>query len=139
MLKITRIVVLLILVLLFSCEKQGLFVNCSECTSEEPLNTDIQMKVSISDANPVIPIRIYEGFLEDSILYSTYSARLTNSYINLTINKQYTFTATYYIKGKKYITVDSATPQVKYEKGQCDNPCYFVYDKEVNLKLKYTK
>ncbi|HKK40956.1 MAG TPA: hypothetical protein VJ963_01015 [Bacteroidales bacterium] len=139
MAKLIRIITLLILVLLFSCEKQGLFVNCSECTGEEPTNTDIQIKVSVSEANPAVPVRVYEGFLGDSILYSTLTAHLKNNYINLTINKQYTFTATYYIGGKKYITVDSATPQVKYEKDQCDNPCYFVYDKEVNLKLKYTK
>ena len=139
MLKSVRTISLIILVLFFSCQKQGLFVNCSECTHDEPTDTDVQMKVSISDTDPSIPIRIYEGFLEDSILYATYTAHLKNNYINLTLNKQYTFTATYYVDGKKYITVDSTTPQVKYEKDQCDNPCYYVYDNEVNLKLKYTK
>jgi hypothetical protein len=139
MLKIRFIAILFMLVMFFSCEKQGFFVNCSECTADEPTDTDVQMKVSITEDNPSVLIRIYEGFLGDSILYSTYSAILRNSYINLNLNKQYTFTATYYIKGVKYVTVDSATPRVKYEKNQCDNPCYFVYDKVVNLRLKYTK
>lgn len=139
MLRFIQIAALFILVLFFSCEKQGLFVNCSDCTREEPTDTDVQMKVSVTDADPSVPVRIYEGFLEDSILYSTFTAHMKNNYIKLTLNKLYTFTATYYVNGKKYVAVDSATPQVKYVKDKCDNACYFVYDKVVNLRLKYTK
>jgi hypothetical protein len=55
------------------------------------------------------------------------------------INKKYTATATYYKSDIKYVAVDSATPRVKYDKNQCDDPCYFVYDRVVDLRLKYTK
>jgi hypothetical protein len=74
-----------------------------------------------------------------AILYGSYSPSGTQAMIPVTINKKYTLTATYYIPGNYYITVNSVTPMVRYEKAQCDNPCYYVYDRIVDLRLKYTK
>jgi hypothetical protein len=86
-----------------------------------------------------ILINIYEGNLEDSVLYDSFQASGTQATIPVTINKKYTVTATYYIPDNYYVAVDSATPRVKFDKTQCDDPCYFVYDKKIDLRLKYTK
>jgi hypothetical protein len=137
--RIVKIAWLFIIILFFSCEKQGLFVKCSDCTTDEPVLADLQVKVDITDMEPAVLVNIYEGNLEDSILYVSYTAIRANSYTSVNINKQYTATATYFRSGIKYIAVDSALPRVRYDKNQCDNPCYFVYDDVVNLKLKYTK
>ncbi len=137
--RIIKIAGLLVLALFFSCEKQGLFVKCFECTKDEPVDTDLEVKADVNDNGKPVLINVYEGNLEDSILYASYTASRSISYTNVTLNKQYTVTATYFISGITYISVDSATPRVRYDKNQCDNPCYFVYDDVVNLKLKYTK
>jgi hypothetical protein len=137
--RIVKIAWLFIIVLFFSCEKQGLFVKCSDCTTDEPVLADLQVKVDITDKEPAVLVNIYEGNLEDSILYVSYTAIRPNSYTSVNINKQYTATATYLRSGIKYIAIDSALPRVRYDKNQCDNPCYFVYDDVVNLRLKYTK
>jgi hypothetical protein len=137
--RIVKIAWLFIIVLFFSCEKQGLFVKCSDCTTDEPVLADLQVKVDITDMEPAVLVNIYEGNLEDSILYVSYTAIRPNSYTSVNINKQYTATATYLRSGIKYIAIDSALPRVRYDKNQCDNPCYFVYDDVVNLRLKYTK
>jgi hypothetical protein len=137
--RIVKIAWLFIIVLFFSCEKQGLFVKCSDCTTDEPVLADLQVKVDITDMEPAVLVNIYEGNLEDSILYVSYTAIRANSYTSVNINKQYTATATYLRSGIKYIAIDSALPRVRYDKNQCDNPCYFVYDDVVNLRLKYTK
>jgi hypothetical protein len=137
--RIVKIAWLFIIVLFFSCEKQGLFVKCSDCTTDEPVLADLQVKVDITDKEPAVLVNIYEGNLEDSILYVSYTAIRPNSYASVNINKQYTATATYLRSGIKYIAIDSALPRVRYDKNQCDNPCYFVYDDVVNLRLKYTK
>jgi len=55
----------------------------------------------------------------------------------VSLNKKYTVTATYQIDGDTYIAVDSAFPRVKYTKEQCEDPCYFVYDRIVDLRIKY--
>ena len=135
MAKSLKILLLLLIVVLFSCEKQGLIVKCPDCTKEEPVNILFNVKL---DANYYgdTKINVYEGNLEDSILYKTYSSTGSSITIPVTINKLYTLTATYYIPGNYYVVVDSATPRVRFEKNQCDNPCYFVYDKVVDLRMK---
>ena len=135
-----KLFLLVILVFSFSCEEQGFFVKCADCTSEEPVNTNLEIKLDLSSNGYYTLINIYEGTLEDSILYASQQTNV-NYFLNVrvAINKKYTVTATYYTHGGYYIAVNSATPRVKYEKSQCDEPCYFVYDKTIDLRLKYTR
>ncbi|MGA2407332.1 MAG: hypothetical protein ABSF81_11365 [Bacteroidales bacterium] len=135
---IFKLLLFLILVFCFSCEEQGLFVKCPDCTAKEPDRTELEFKLDFSYRVTIL-IKIYEGNLDDSILL--YSDRIFTAPFNyeVTINKKYTATATYDIQNNEYIAIDSATPRVKYEKEQCDDPCYFVYDKIIDLRLKYTK
>jgi hypothetical protein len=134
--QILKALFLIILTALFSCEEQGLFVNCSDCKTDQPVDTSIEIK--LDQNNYAIPtvINIYEGNLEDNILYSTFSTSSKSTTYTVIVNKKYTLTASYFIDNKQYIAVDSATPRVKYTKDDCDDPCYFVYDKKVNLSLK---
>jgi len=131
-----KIFLLLFIVMLFSCEKQGLIVKCPDCIATEPVNIWFDVKLDANYYGSTTKINVYEGYLEDSILYKTYNSTGSSITIPVTINKLYTLTATYYIPGDYYIVVDSATPRVRYEKNQCDNPCYFVYDKVVDLRMK---
>jgi len=86
-----------------------------------------------------------ERNIQDSILVHTWHAYSNSSTFPdmakspwLTLNKKYTATAKYlYYAGKTYITIDSATPRVQFDKSLCKNPCYYIYDKTLNLKLKY--
>lgn len=135
MAKSIKILLLLLIVVLFSCEKQGLIVKCPDCTATEPVNILFDVKLDANYESTTI-VNVYEGNLEDSILYKTYSSTASSISIPVTINKKYTLTATYYIPDNYYVVVDSATPRVRYEKDQCDNPCYFVYDKVVDLRMK---
>lgn len=139
MVNIQKVLLLLFIVVFFSCEEQGIFIKCPDCTAEEPLKTDLEIKLDLTFYSSATLIEVYEGNLEDNILYSSYNTRRTKTTIPVTINKKYTVTATYYIPGDYYITVDSATPRVRYDKEQCDDPCYFVYDRMIDLRLKYTK
>jgi hypothetical protein len=134
-----RILMLLTFAFFLSCEEQGLFVQCSDCTNSEPLKTNLEVKLDFANYGYETIINVYEGNIEDSIIYRSFSTSSANTEINVTLNKKYTLTATYYIPDDFYIAIDSATPKVKYEKSQCDDPCYFVYDKVVDLRLKYTK
>ena len=130
---------LVALVICFSCEKQGIYVKCSECTEVEPLKANLEIKLDINYNGAGTVINVYEGNLEDSILYKTIETFGSVSSISVTLNKKYTITASYYIPNSYYIAVDSATPRVGYNKSQCDKPCYYIYDKVVDLRIKYTK
>jgi hypothetical protein len=134
-----KLFLFLILVFCFSCEKQGFFIDCHDCIAKEPLKTNLEIKLDNNFYGFATIIKVYEGNLEDSVLYSSYNASGKSTTITVSINKKYTVTAIYYIPGVYYIAVDSATPRVKYEKDQCNDPCYFVYDRVIDLRVKYTK
>jgi hypothetical protein len=131
-----KILLFIVLVISFSCEDQGWFTDCSDCTTTEPANADLEIKIK-STVTPVT-INIYEGELEDSILYlSTVQwGSVYNPSVGL--NKKYTVTATYNIDGNTYTAVDSAIPRVKFTETQCEESCYFVYDNKIDLRIKYT-
>ena len=127
---------LTLLVLCFSCESSGrLFVICDDCGFEDPEIVDLNIKISQHNVG-LIEIKIYEGALEDDNLYETFrsSGIITHA---VPVNKKYTLTATFELGGNTYTAVDSAFPRVKYDKYSCDEPCYYVYDNNINLMLKY--
>lgn len=134
-----KILLFIAFLLCFSCEDQGLIVKCPDCTADEPVDTDLNVKLDNGFSRNQTLVNIYEGNLEDSILYDTYIISGTVIRANVTLNKKYTVTATYTDGSKRFIAVDSATPRVKYDTDQCDDPCYYIYDKTVDLRLKYTK
>jgi|APIni6443716594_1056825.scaffolds.fasta_scaffold800047_2 hypothetical protein len=135
-----RILLFIILVISFSCEEQGLFIKCADCLEDEPVKAIVEARLESSLSYPEVIVNVWEGNLEDSVLLGTYTFPREKLFTReLTINKKYTVTATYYISGNFYTAVDSATPRVKYNKEQCDEPCYFVYDRLLDLRLKYTK
>ncbi len=135
----TKIFLVFAFILCFSCEDQGLIVKCPDCTADEPIKTDLEVKMDLANFGLETQINVYEGNIEDSVLYSSFKTSGTQTTIPVTLNKKYTVTATYYIHDNYYIVIDSATPRVRYDKTQCDDPCYFVYDKSIDLRLKYTK
>ena len=138
--KAIRNIIILLPVLLFSCDKPGLFVSCKDCSEQEPVNATITVTVDpFSKTNYYPEVDVYEGNIEDGLLINTYNSDGGTISISKAINKKYTLTATYYINGISYIAIDSATPKVEFESNRCGKPCYIVYDNKVDLRIKYEK
>ena len=135
-----KYLLLLTLMLLLSCDKSGLIVYCPDCVKDEPKSVILDIKVDKLDliSYKATIVRIYSGNLEDSVLLITYNVSSTDLTYKATLNKKYTLVAIYIKEGVTYTVVDSTIPRVRYEKNLCKEPCYFVYGKKVNLKLKYT-
>ena len=136
--KILRIISLCVLAIFFSCEDNGFIVQCSDCTIEEPVTAELSADLDPDHYYGCL-VQIWEGNLEDSILVNSYQTFEKVFTQEVVLNKKYTVTATYYISGNSYVAVDSSTPRVRYEKSQCNDPCFFVYDKKLELRLKYTQ
>jgi len=147
--KVLKIILaFLIITVGFSCEYQPALTdisltNCNECPIDEPLNATVKIKTEdpfrFGEANPVVLIDVYEGPLEDGILFLSIQTSAKETNINLPIDKTYSFTATYLIDGNTYIAVNSATTRVRFTESMCDEPCYYTVPRSVNLVLKYTK
>jgi len=92
--KFRNTLVFIILVVFFSCEKPGTrLIICSECISDEPVTAKLNIKL---DKLPTYTIvNIYEGYLEDSVLYKSFSTISSNITQDVPVNKLYTITATY--------------------------------------------
>lgn len=133
---ISRILSWLALVILFSCEKPLLFNRCPDCFHTEPLNAEIKAKLSYSPQGLPTTIKVYEGKPEDGILLGTYKVNYGELKFSVKLNKLYTATATYYNFGKYYVAIDAANPRVRYEKILCDQPCFLIYDNEIDLRIK---
>jgi hypothetical protein len=133
-----RFVCFLLLAISFSCEDQTFIIDCGDCIENEPVAAELTAKLDSRYSYEAL-VEIWEGNLEDSILVGRYTAYSSTFTQQVPLNKKYTITATYYVSDNKYVAVDSATPRVKYDKSQCDNPCYYVYDRKCDLRLKYTK
>jgi hypothetical protein len=135
-------IVTIILTVLLSCEDTSLLVNCEECYTSEPQEAEIEIKLEDDPVNfsPSVLVSIYEGNIEDNALLTSFRTFGTSSSYSVVLNKKYSVKATYTTNnGITYIAVDSAIPRVKYEKSQCDENCYYVYDRVVDLRIKYTK
>jgi hypothetical protein len=120
----------------YTCDENGWFLKCSECNQEEPVSAILNIK--LTDTESPVHLMVYEGELEDGVVYGSVQTGGTECSFTVPLNKKYTVTAEYLINGITYISVDMLTPRVKYVEDQCNNPCYFVYDRKINLSLKYT-
>ena len=137
-----KIILLLVLVVGFSCEKQnlenlGLFVNCADCLPVGTVSSNIEVLLDENDDG--VWLQLWSGNLDDSILISSSKVYYSTYKFYVKVNKRYTVTATYYISGNKYVAVDSVIPRVKLAKKKCNDPCYYVYDRICDVRLKYTK
>jgi len=137
--RLPSIILLLLIVLLFSCEEHGVLVDCRECELEEPIKAKLEIKCDANQNRFPTKITIYEGNIEDNCIYMVMSTSDNETTAFVTLNKKYTVTATYSKSDGIYTAVDSATPRLRYNKDQCDDPCYYVYDRKLNLRLRYTK
>ncbi len=125
------------LVFFFSCEKPVTgFINCSQCRSYEPVKAVLKIKLGADIQTATV--NIYEGNLEDGILYESFITSSDNATREVPLNKKYTLTAVYSLDAE-YIVVNSVSPRVIYDEDSCDEPCYYIYDNVVNLRLKYTR
>ena len=133
---IKRILLFVAITLMFSCEQlQTLTAKCTECTTEAPADVYIKIKLE-TNSNPIV-VDIYEGNLEDSVLFETFTTFEKLAFRLVPINKNYTLTAKYYYDGSYYVAVNTVSPRLLFEEKLCDEPCYIVYNDVVNLRLKY--
>lgn len=135
----TGIAVGVLLIILFSCEES--FVgDCSECYPEGIPDAQLKILYRNPDRIPLNPVvTIYEGPLEDGIIIREIVIDMPVSFIEVDaiLYKDYSATLEFYLDGRKYITTAGACPKAGFDKNSCEEPCYFVYDNVLDLRLRY--
>jgi hypothetical protein len=130
--------ILLAIVIMLSCDENFVIVKCEDCLDSEPLDAKISCEFENYGVY-TINLTIFEGNVEDNIIFGSYVNPANQIDYYLPVNKRYTFKAEYTDRnGIKYIAVNSVFPRVKLELEQCStSPCYYVYDNKINMHLKY--
>ncbi len=128
---------------IFSCDENPVFIDCRECYQNEPDYATLILKLDKSFSSGLYPsalITIYLGNIEDNVVLYTFNVQQSRYEIEVALNRKYTISATYTDdKGIKYTAIDTAYPRIRFDEYQCEEPCYYVYDRVVNLSLKYIK
>jgi hypothetical protein len=128
-----------VMLLMLSCDGKFVLVNCDECTAEEPKTVDLALRLE-TESGSTAQVDVYKGIIEDNILLDSFITNSTDYTYTVDVNTKYTFTARYEhfaFSEKTIVVVNAVYPRVRYEKNQCENNCYYVYDKKVNLRVKY--
>lgn len=134
----TSLIIAAILLLLFSCE-EGYITDCGECYSDG-YRVVLKIKFRNPEYIPINPIiTLYEGNVSDSIIIEKFYISDPYTYIdyNAILYKDYSATLVFYKDGRKYITTAAACPKVKYDETTCEEPCYYLYDNVLDLRLRY--
>jgi hypothetical protein len=131
--------VALALLLLFSCE-EGTITDCNECDPDGVYHPQLTIYIRNSEYEPVNPlVTIYEGAIEDSIVLNRINVIESTSYItyDAVLYKDYTVTVEFFLNSVKYVAIGAACPKVRYDESTCEQPCYYLYDNIIDLRLRY--
>lgn len=136
---VIRFITICILITVFSCQKGDLFESrCANCFTAEPTDAEVEIFLSpYAYSNYKTTISIYEGYVQDSILFQRFETTSSTWTHTLSLNKTFSFVARYYKDGIFYEAINSVTPTVKYEKFLCTNKCYRVIGNKCDLRIKY--
>jgi hypothetical protein len=114
-------------------------VDCSECYTEKPEFAEINVKLSISNLNPSVVVRVYSGrFEEEKLILSDTTNNETWTAI-LPADEYYSITATYKSQNNYFnvTAIDGGMVRTQRIRGTCDEPCWVTKGNNFNLKLKY--
>ena len=114
-------------------------VDCSDCFVDRPAEAEINVKVTISNLNPFVPVNVYQGRIDEEILILTDTVRSPTWTAVLPADQYYTVTATYrYRANWEWITaIDGSHVRTRRVSAACDFPCWTVRGNNFNVRLRY--
>ncbi len=124
-----------------SCEDNFLlFVDCSECFATDPSETVVTIKLQYSPrpGSSNSYLNIYSGPDTDAPLIRSFQPQWGRDItVTLAVNRTYTFEMLYNSEDKSYRSVTARRLTVKKTENLCDDPCYYVPNRTIDLRLKY--
>jgi hypothetical protein len=106
----------------------------NNCNTYRPELGEVEIKISITNEQPMVMVKLFEGNFEDEKLIweKTYNNSMQS--IDLDVETPYSFTATYIRDGKEIIAVDGGTIKVSSYKA-CEYDCYEADLLKIDLSL----
>jgi S-adenosylmethionine hydrolase len=132
------LVFLFLLILTGSCGEKVYTgnVNCDECYTEKPQNTDLIIDLTIANRFGDVVVNVYEGELEDNKLVLTDTVFFTPYYAYVKVDKKYAVRAEYKKGSETLYVVDGTKLKVLLVRGECDEDCYVIEGESMNATIK---
>jgi len=107
----------------------------SDCNTTEPFNVKLEISLTNNDDFPENNLTLYDGYIEDGIIYDTFTVQSNYFEIEVPVNRRYSAKVMYISNSDTIIAVDG-TKIVKNSKVNCDSICWTVSGKTLDLTLK---
>lgn len=124
----SMIIFMIGILLILGCERQppkDPGFDCTYCYQDKPDWGPLEIKVTINDENPYVPITIYIGNIEDNNIEYIDTAYSSVYWVDVPIDKYYSVTAEYKSGDKTIIAVDGDKFKLKKNIKDCDEECYY--------------
>ncbi len=112
-------------------------VDCNKCYTNFPDEEYITVEVTINEDNRIVPITVFYGPFENNNIAFETTITQREKDLWLETDKHYTLRAEYIKNGRTYFVVNGAKLTTRKDTESCDEPCYYVTGKNVNLELKF--
>jgi hypothetical protein len=134
-----RCLILFSICLVFISCKEKLFtgdVNCADCYSPKPDSAYMTIRFTINADYKVVPFVLYRGDFEDNQVDWIDTSRTATKDVWVRIDQQYSVKAKYSKGDKTLYAVDGGKIKVLLVTGTCDQDCYVIKDKTMNLEIR---
>lgn len=108
----------------------------SDCNTEEPFRGYLEIFLTINDENKEVPITVFRGNFEDSVIMVRDTANEDIWEILVGLGEEYSVAAEYKVGDKKVIAIDGTTI-TKDSYNKCDSTCWEIKDDLIDVELKY--
>lgn len=135
----TSLIIAFMLLLTLSCE-EGYITDCSACYTSNNYEVILWIKYqTLEDITGLPVVTLYEGNVNDSLILDRFY--VTDSYsairYHAILYKDYSATLEFTIDDHRYKTTAAACPKVRYDETTCDEPCWYIYDNVIDLRIRY--
>lgn len=99
--------------------------DCYNCYQQKPEWVRLNITVTINDENPVVPLKVYIGDIEDGVLDWVDTTSQANYWVEVKPDATYSVVAEYKENAKTILAVDDDEVKLKKNTTDCDAPCYY--------------
>lgn len=111
-------------------------VDCYECYNPRPEWMKLNVKVTINDQNPEVPLTIYIGNVEDGNIDWVDTTNTNSYWVGVHPDQYYSVKAEYKDGSNTIFAIDGDKIQLKYSEDSCEEPCYYAVGGYIDVQLK---
>jgi len=111
-------------------------VNCSECYTPEPDSAYLEVKLTINDSFPAVPLVFYRGPAEDRDIEYIDTAYSSPFYLWVKVGRSYSVKAKYRSAKATLYAFDGTKIRLALVTDACDQECYVIEKDVVDLTIR---